>query len=237
MKVLPPLLLALAACASPPPLPERAEALRLREARWAADLFGFTLLRLFGPFSPPPFEAGLRQAEAHSRRLEDLDLARPEERPLHDRHLRAGRLHAQEALRLDPDSGEARYWNGALLLHAADAERSYARLKEALAELLAARRLAPRTDSGGPDRMIGRIFQETPGFPFLGSRSKAIDHYLKSLEIAPRFALTRLWLAETYLADGQPGKAREEAARALESDAPADVARRAEALLRKIGPP
>jgi lipopolysaccharide biosynthesis regulator YciM len=56
--------------------------------------------------------------------------------------------------------------------------------------------------------MLGRIYQETPGWPFLGSRTKAIQWYTKSLEAAPETLRTHLWLGQTYAQDGQMDRAR-----------------------------
>ncbi len=186
-------------------------------------------------------ELDLLLAEAHARFVDGLDLKREEDRPRHQRHRNAGLFHAREALRLDPDVSPGHYWLGVLLLHAADGEQSYGRLKEALFELNAAEALAPGIDDGGPSRMKGRIYQETPGFPFLGSQAKAIECYRKSLEIAPGCLRTRLWLAETYVADKQPEKGRPLLQEILDAAGPvdrpvenADLKRQAQDLLQKI---
>jgi tetratricopeptide (TPR) repeat protein len=187
-----------------------AQALRDRED---SPSHAISLLRHHWPAARDSAELNTLLAEAHARLIDSLDLTKDGSR--HEHHRNAGSFHAREAIRLKPDAGDARYWLGALLLYRADAERSYGLLKDALKEMIEAERLAPKVDSGGPDRMIGRIYQETPGFPFLGSKSKAIDYYRKSLAIAPDLPLTHLWLAETYLADKQPDPAREEARRVL----------------------
>lgn len=199
------------------------------------------LLRYHWPSAHESAELNVLLAEAHSRVLERLDLGRKEDREPHRRHREAGKVHADAALHADPNRGDAHYWKGAVLLHTAEAESSYGRMKEGLQEMLSAEKLDPRVDHGGPDRMIGRVYQETPGWPFLGSRPKAIEYYKKSIDIAPHFALTHLWLAETYQADGQKDKAREEAGSAA-NEPPrkghekedGETARKAEELLKKL---
>ena len=149
-------------------------------------------------------------AEAHSRRLEALDIKKGADLAPHELHRTRGRFRAQEALRLAPNDGVAHYWLGCLLLHAAEAERSYGRLKEALPHLELAQKQAPATDDGGPARMLGRVYQETPGGLLLGSKPEAIKWYKKSLEVAPDAVSTRLWLGEAYVASSQPALARPE---------------------------
>jgi len=212
-----------------------------RDKQLGSDAFVLSLLRFAGPAAPDPVDVNVRLAAAHSRILETLDASKKGERDAHRRHREAGKVFAREALRLDPNRGDVRYWYGALLLHTADAEQSYGRLKEALKEMIAAEKLDPRHDHAGPDRMLGRIYQETPGWPFLGSKSKAIEYYKKSLDLDPGFGLTHLWLAETYRADGQAEAARKEADRAAkEKPRPGhekedgDVIRQAQELLKKI---
>src|SRR6185436_8803831 len=49
-------------------------------------------------------------AEAHSRAAEALDLQKKEDQGPHLHHRTEGLKHAQEALRLSPQSGPAHYW-------------------------------------------------------------------------------------------------------------------------------
>ncbi len=180
-------------------------------------------------------------AEAHSRACEVLDAKKADDKAAHQQHRTQGLAAADLAVRALPDSGPAHYWRGCLLLHHADAESSYARLKEALPELLQAEKLDPKYDQGGPARMLGRIYQETPGWPFLGSYPKAIEWYKKSLTAAPSFITTRLWLGETYIANKEPDLAREqldrakaERPRAGHEKEDGDSREKAETLLKKL---
>jgi tetratricopeptide (TPR) repeat protein len=136
-------------------------------------------------------------AEAYSRSLEAMGDRKLEERPRVRQVLAKAKPHADEALKLDPKSGEAFYWKACLLLHEADIEKSLGRANEALKLLDQAEALNPAIDEGGPTRMKGRVLQELPGL-FGGSTSKAIACYKRSLELAPNCITTHLWLGEAY---------------------------------------
>jgi tetratricopeptide (TPR) repeat protein len=147
-------------------------------------------------------------AEAHARIVDALDLADADDAARHRRHRESGMAAARDALRLAPDLGPAHYWLGRLLLCAADAERSYGRLKKAIPELEEAVRLSPDCDGAGPACYLGRIYQETPGWPMLGSTATAIAWYEKAVARAPDEIRNRLWLGEAYAAARKPDKAR-----------------------------
>jgi tetratricopeptide (TPR) repeat protein len=248
--------LLLAACAGPPPIPEGlppdfSDEHALTEADRALDLPGavdaardalarrgepgsleraVALLhhqRLAGCAST---EADVLLAEAHARIADGLDATSPEKAPRCRRHTEAGLARAEATTRSDPENGPAHYWRGRLLLLAADVERSYGRLSQALKALAEADRLAPLTDEAGPARYLARIYQETPGWPMLGSKEKAIAHYERAVELAPACLLTRLWLGETYAAAGRKEKARAEWKRVLAAPVRAGREREDEAI-------
>jgi len=196
------------------PLPAARKLIDQRETPGALDRAVALLEAQLPPKRQSP-ELLVMLAEAHSRCLETLDVKKQADLAPHEQHRTRGRFHAQEALRLAPDHGAAQYWLGCLLLHAAEAERSYGRLKEALPHLQLAQKQAPATDDGGPARMLGRVYQETPGGLLLGSKPEAIKWYKKSLEVAPDFMSTHLWLGETYVASSQPALARPELKRVV----------------------
>jgi tetratricopeptide (TPR) repeat protein len=196
------------------PLPAARKLIDQRETPGALD-HAIALLEGRLAAKPASVELLALLAEAHSRCLEVLDVKKPADLAPHEQHRTRGRFQAQEALRLAPDNGIAQYWLGCLLLHAAEAERSYGRLKEALPHLELAQKQAPATDDGGPARMLGRVYEETPGGLLLGSKPEAIKWYKKSLEVAPNAISTHLWLGETYVAASQPALARPELERAV----------------------
>jgi|SRR5579862_7068986 len=189
------------------PLPAARTLIDQGETPGAID-HAIALLEADLPQKPHSVELLVMLAEANSRCLEALDVKKQADLASHELHRTRGRGYAQEALRLEPNHGVAHYWLGCLLLHAADAERSYGRMKEALPHLRLADQQVPATDQGGPARMLGRVYQETPGGFLLGSKPEAIKWYQKSLAAAPDSIPTNLWLGETYVAASQPVLAR-----------------------------
>jgi len=63
--------------------------------------------------------------------------------------------------------------------------------------LEAARTLDESLDGAGPDRTLGLLYLEAPGWPAsLGSRTKAREHFLKAVALAPDYPGNQLCLAE-----------------------------------------
>jgi tetratricopeptide (TPR) repeat protein len=222
------------------PLPAARKLIDRRETPGTLD-HAIALLEAQLTKRPQSAELLVMLAEAHSRCLETLDVKKQADLAPHEQHRTRGRARAQEALRLAPNHGVAQYWLGCLLLHAAEAERSYGRLKEALPHLELAQKQAPETDDGGPARMLGRVYQETPGGLLLGSKPLAIKWYRRSLEVAPNAISTHLWLGETYVAASQPALARPELKRAVaikprvgHEKEEGDYRLKAEALIKKL---
>lgn len=58
----------------------------------------------------------------------------------------------------------------------------------------------PRLDHAGPDRCLGLLYRDAPGWPIsLGSKSKARTHLLRTVELAPDFPENHLVLIETWI--------------------------------------
>jgi tetratricopeptide (TPR) repeat protein len=190
------------------PLPSARALIEHRETAGSLD-HAIALLRWHVERHPESADLHQALAEAHSRSAEALDLQKPEDQGPHLYHRTEGMKHAQEAVKLAPDSGPARYWLAANLLHAADAERSLGRAKQALAELDRAEKLSPGVDDAGPSRLRGKVLHDLPGL-FGGSVPKAIASLKRSAELSPEVPLTHLWLAEAYVDAKQLDLAREE---------------------------
>jgi tetratricopeptide (TPR) repeat protein len=63
---------------------------------------------------------------------------------------------------------------------------------------------------GGPWRVLGRLYNKAPGFPFsIGDNKKAKECLEKAVELGPNFYLNHLFLAELYLSESHASKARE----------------------------
>ncbi len=123
-----------------------------------------------------------------------------------------GIYHAKKAVALKPDRPEGHYWLGVNYGSYGEAKGVLKSLslvgpiKEEMNKVLA---IDPAFEYGGADQLLGRLYYELPGL-FGGDKKKSLDHLLKSKELGPRVGLTRIFLADTYLALGEVEKAREE---------------------------
>ena len=64
-------------------------------------------------------------------------------------------------------------------------------------------------DDAGPARMLGRIYQQTPGWPLLGSSSKSIEYLERARKMAPDNLRNSLWLGLSYESAGKVKRAKE----------------------------
>ena len=123
-----------------------------------------------------------------------------------------GIYHAKKAVTADPEKPEGHYWLGVNYGVYGEAKGVLKSLslvnpiKEEMSKVLS---LDPTFDDGGADRVLGRVYFELPGL-FGGDNKKSLEHLLKSKELGPRVGLTRIYLADTYLALKDVQKAREE---------------------------
>lgn len=72
---------------------------------------------------------------------------------------------------------------------------------------------------GGPWRVLGRLYNKAPGFPFsIGNNKKAIECLEKAVNLGPKFYLNHLFLAEAYLSNREKSKAKEHLEWILEAE-------------------
>ncbi len=121
-----------------------------------------------------------------------------------------GRKLAEAAVSRDPENGTAHYL--AAYLTGLEAENDTLRglgLAPVIERgALAAVRLSPQLDHGGPDRMLGELYLRAPGPPVsIGDLEKALAHYKRAVVQDPDFFENRLGLAKAYLEDEDPGPA------------------------------
>lgn len=58
----------------------------------------------------------------------------------------------------------------------------------------------PRLDHAGPDRCLGQLYRDAPGWPVsVGSKAKARTHLLRAVELAPEYPENHLEVLETWL--------------------------------------
>jgi Flp pilus assembly protein TadD len=80
--------------------------------------------------------------------------------------------------------------------------------------------LDPAFDEAGPDRCLGLLYRDAPGWPIsVGSKAKARTHLKRAVALAPAYPENRLNLIESHLLWNQPEEARTEA-KPLATDLP-----------------
>jgi tetratricopeptide (TPR) repeat protein len=123
-----------------------------------------------------------------------------------------GVYYAEKAVVLEPEKPDGHYWLG--VNHGKVGEtrgvlKSLSLVKPIKNAMNKVIELEPSYEDGGPDRVLGRVFFKLPGFAG-GDKDKSLEHLLRSKEFGPEDALTRVYLAETYLKLKEKEKAREE---------------------------
>lgn len=123
-----------------------------------------------------------------------------------------GIYYAKRAVDLEPEKPDGYYWLGVNYGVYGEARGVLNSLflvddiKEAMNKVI---ELDRAYEDGGPDRVMGRVYFELPGFAG-GSKKKSLEHLQKSLDYGPNDPLTRYYLADTYLGLKEVDKAREE---------------------------
>jgi len=119
---------------------------------------------------------------------------------------------AKKAVELGPTRAEGHFWLGVNYGSYGEAKgvlKSLSLVGPIKAEMGAVLRIDQGYENGGANRVLGRVYYKLPGFVG-GSNKKSLLNLLKSKQLGPKDSLTRLYLAETYLALGEVEKAREE---------------------------
>jgi tetratricopeptide (TPR) repeat protein len=123
-----------------------------------------------------------------------------------------GIYYAKKAIDLAADKPDGYYWLGVNYGVYGEARGVLKSLflvddiKEAMNKVIELNRAY---EDGGPDRVLGRVYFKLPGFAG-GDTKKSLEHLLKSKEFGPNDALTRCYLADTYIELKEYDKAREE---------------------------
>lgn len=123
-----------------------------------------------------------------------------------------GIYYAKKAVELEPEKPDGHYWLGVnygVYGETRGVLKSLSLVKPIKKEMNKVIEIERSYEDGGPDRVLGRVYFKLPGFAG-GSKDKSLEHLLKSKELGPNDALTRLYLADTYRAMKKIDKAREE---------------------------
>lgn len=123
-----------------------------------------------------------------------------------------GVYHAEKAMALGPEKPDSYYWRGVNNGKYGETRgvmKSLSLVKPIKSDMNKVIELNRAYEDGGPDRVMGRVYFKLPGIAG-GSKDKSLEHLLKSKEYGPEDALTRVYLADTYLAKKEVEKARAE---------------------------
>jgi tetratricopeptide (TPR) repeat protein len=108
----------------------------------------------------------------------------------------------RRALALDPNLAPAHYYLGMDLAQLARTKLigALGLLGDVEKEWTAAIKLDENFDYAGPDRNLGLLYRDAPGWPLsLGSRDKARTHLLRAVSLHPEYPENHLNLIEAYL--------------------------------------
>jgi tetratricopeptide (TPR) repeat protein len=161
----------------------------LPSALAAADLWAARLER-----DPKDFDAAWKLARAAYWLGSHVPAG--ERRKQYERGLEAGR----QAAALEPNRPEGRFWMAATMGAMAESFGLRAGIRyrgPVKREFEAVLKLDPAYSDGGADRGLGRWYYRVPRL-FGGSKSKAVEHLLRSLTYDPANAASNFFLAETY---------------------------------------
>ena len=108
----------------------------------------------------------------------------------------------RRSLSLDPKSGPAHYYLGMNIGRQADLKRNLVALgmvKDVERAFQKARELDENFRHAGPDRNLGLLYHEAPGWPIsIGNDKLARKHLERAAKLAPDYPENRLNLAEAY---------------------------------------
>jgi len=119
---------------------------------------------------------------------------------------------AKKAVELAPTKADGHFWLGVNYGSYGEAKgvlKSLSLVGPIKAEMGAVLRIDAGYENGGANRVLGRVYYKLPGFVG-GSNKKSLLNLLRSKQLGPKDGLTRIYLAETYLALDEVEKAREE---------------------------
>lgn len=123
-----------------------------------------------------------------------------------------GIYYGKKAVEAEPERPEGHYWLGVNYGKYGEVKgvlKSLSLVKPIKEKMNKVIELDRGFEGGGADKVLGRVYFKLPGFAG-GDNQKSLEHLLKAKEFDPGDPLTRLYLADTYLALGEVDKAREE---------------------------
>lgn len=125
---------------------------------------------------------------------------------------------AERAIEANPEKPDAYYWRGVnngMVGETRGVLKSLSLVKPIKQDMNQVIEIDRTYEDGGADRVLGRVYYKLPGFAG-GSKDKSQEHLEKSKELGPNDAMTRIYLAETYMDQKEIEKARAELEYVLE---------------------
>lgn len=119
---------------------------------------------------------------------------------------------AERAIEANPEKPDAYYWRGVnngMVGETRGVLKSLSLVKPIKQDMNKVIEIDRTYEDGGADRVLGRVYYKLPGFAG-GSKDKSQEHLEKSKELGPNDAMTRIYLAETYMDQKEIEKARAE---------------------------
>lgn len=123
-----------------------------------------------------------------------------------------GVYHAKKAVALQAEKPDGHYWlgvNNGKYGEVRGVMKSLSLVKPIKRSMFKIIEVDRDYEDGGADRVLGRVFFKVPGIAG-GSKDKSLEHLEKSKELGPEDPVTRVYLAETYLAKDRVEDARAE---------------------------
>ena len=119
-----------------------------------------------------------------------------------------------KAAKAVPHAGEVFYWDSVSWGEWAVAYGKMAAVRQGAADRIlhsstVAMLIDPKLEGGGPERVLGRLHNQTPRVPFLtgwASDELAVKHLKRSLTYEPGDKLTKVFLAEAMVSDSASAK-------------------------------
>jgi tetratricopeptide (TPR) repeat protein len=199
-----------------------------------------SILEGYKPQFPNEIRFPLYLAEAYYR-LADPSSDVSREFPLYEK----SESYAEQVLAMDPNRAEGHYWHGLFLLKKAQKRgiSGYFIVKEGIRELENVRKDKPAYDHAGASRVLGLLYCLAPGWTPFGNLDKSIELGKEATQLAPDYALNRLYLANAYKKRGDREAAIREY-RAILSDSTkmpgkqeVDCSKQARLMLKSLGYP
>lgn len=106
-----------------------------------------------------------------------------------------------------PDNPAGYYWRGVHNVRLLKITEDTDLIKPVKSDMAKVEKMAPGYLQGGPARVLGRLYHQLPWIVG-GSNSKAEKYLTQAVGQGPAFYLQHLYLAELYLDEGEPAKAK-----------------------------